>query len=85
MTSARRAGSVIVPTTTPRYERVMNSLRERIAAEEFEPTGKLPSTSELVAQYGWSTQTIRKAIETMTLLGELRAEQGVGVFRVKKD
>lgn len=84
MTSRRRAGSVIVPTTEPRYERVMNDLRRRIADGEFEPDGKLPSTRELVEQYGWSTQTIRQAITLMTALGELRSEQGVGVYRVAK-
>lgn len=85
MTSARRAGSVIVPTTTPRYERVMNDLRRRIADGEFEPSGKLPSTRELVAEYGYSTQTIRKAVDSLILLGELRGEQGAGVYRVKKE
>lgn len=85
MASAGRAGSVIVPTTTPRYERVMISLRERIAAGEFEPDGRLPSTRQLVDHYGFSRETIRQAITRMTMLGELRGEQGDAVYRVLKD
>jgi GntR family transcriptional regulator len=85
MTSAGRAGSVIVPTTTPRYERVMIDLRKRIAAGEFEPTGRLPSTAQLVAHYKFSRETIRQAITRMKVLGELRGEQGDAVYRVEKD
>lgn len=85
MNSTRLAGSFIVPTTTPRYERVMNDLRDRIAAGEFEPTGRLPSTAQLVAHYKFSRETIRQAITRMKVLGELRGEQGDAVYRVKKD
>lgn len=91
MTSAGLAGSVIVPTSTPRYERVMIDLRKRIAAGEFEPTGRLPSTRELVEQYSErlggsiSRGPIREAITRMIVLGELRGEQGDAVYRVKKD
>lgn len=85
MDSARLAGSSIVPTTTPRYERVMNDLRRRIAEGEFEPTGRLPSTPQLVDHYGFSRETIRQAITRLQLLGELRGEQGDAVYRVKKD
>ncbi len=74
-----------MPTTVPRYERVMNDLRKRIADGEFEPTGRLPSTRQLVEQYGFSRETIRQAITRMTVAGELRGEQGDAVYVVKKD
>lgn len=69
----------------PRYQRVINDLRERIAAGEFrsddpEEDGKLPSTSALVDHYKFSRETIRQAITRMILLGELRGEQGAGVY-----
>lgn len=85
MDSPGRAGSVIVPTTTPRYERVMIDLRKRIAEGEFEPTGRLPSTADLIAHYKFSRETIRQAITRMQVLGELRGEQGDAVYRVLKD
>ena len=74
-----------MPTTVPRYERVMNDLRRRIAEGEFEPTGRLPSTAELVDHYGFSRETIRQAIIRMQVLGELRGEQGDAVYRVRQD
>lgn len=75
-----------MPYAERRYERVMASLRERIAAGEFaEAGGKLPSTAALVAEYGFSRETIRQAITRMILLGELRGEQGAGVWVNQKE
>lgn len=74
-----------MPSTEARWERVMRLLRERIAAGEFEPEGRLPSTAALAAEYDVSKPTVRQAITVMTALGELRGEQGVGVYRVKKE
>ena len=73
-----------MPATEARWERVMRLLRERIAAGEFEPDGKLPSTAELAAVYEVSKPTVRQAITVMTALGEVRGEPGVAVYRVKK-
>lgn len=73
-----------MPYEEPRYERVMSDLRRRISAGEF-PGGKLPSTAALVAEYGFSRETIRQAITRMILLGELRGEQGAGVYVVERD
>lgn len=73
-----------MPYEEPRYERVMADLRKRIAANEF-PDGKLPSTAALVTHYGYSRETIRQAITRMILLGELRGEQGAGVYVVPRD
>lgn len=73
-----------VPTTEPRYERVMADLRRRIADGEFDDEGKLPSTAALVDHYGFSRETIRQAITRMILLGELRGEQGVAVHVVSR-
>ncbi|HEY7043270.1 MAG TPA: GntR family transcriptional regulator [Nocardioidaceae bacterium] len=74
-----------MPTTVPKYEKVMNDLRRRIAEGEFEPTGRLPSTRQLVDHYGFSRETIRQAITRMQMLGELQGEQGDAVYVVKKD
>lgn len=69
-----------------RYERVMADLRKRIAAGEFtDDDGKLPSTAALVEHYGFSRETIRQAITRMILLGELRGEQGAGVYVERRD
>lgn len=75
-----------MPYEEPRYERVMADLRKRIAAGEFDATkGKLPSTAALIEHYGFSRETIRQAITRMILLGELRGEQGAGVYVVPRD
>lgn len=69
-----------MPSTEPRYERVMRALRERIANGDYDPTGRLPSTAELAEEFGFSYGTIRQAITIMTALGELRGEPGVAVW-----
>ncbi|WP_427422636.1 GntR family transcriptional regulator [Lysinibacillus fusiformis] len=74
-----------MPASEARWERVMRELRERIAAGEFDPDGRLPSTQALADQFEVSKPTVRQAITVMTALGELRGEQGVGVFAVKKE
>jgi DNA-binding GntR family transcriptional regulator len=74
-----------MPSTEARWERVMRVLRARIAAGEYEPDGRLPSTAELAGEFKVSKPTVRQAITVMTALGELRGEQGVAVYRVKKE
>lgn len=74
-----------MPASEVRWERIMRLLRERIAAGEFEPDGRLPSTAALAEAYEVSKPTVRQAITVMTALGELRGEPGVAVYRVKKD
>lgn len=84
--SARLAGSPTV-SDPPYYRRIVDDLRARIGRGEWPPGGQLPSTRELVEHYRrfydyprLSTLTVRRAIEMLIESGEVRGQQGVGVF-----
>jgi GntR family transcriptional regulator len=86
MRSSGLAGSVAV-SDPPYYRRIMDDVRIRIARGEWPPGSKLPSTRELVDRYrlafgrpDLSRLTIRRAIDNLIETGELRGQQGVGVF-----
>jgi GntR family transcriptional regulator len=69
------------------YRRIMIDIRARIAAGEWPPGSKLPSTAELVEFYRarlvsetLTSATVRHAVSLLIELGELRGQQGLGVF-----
>jgi GntR family transcriptional regulator len=71
----------------PFYRRILIDIRSRIASGEWPPGTQLPSTRALVAHYraayGSATlthSTVRHAISILIELGELRGQQGLGVF-----
>lgn len=64
----------------PHHERVMRSLRERIASGDLPPGTKLPTTADLATEYGVGTTTVRQAVKLLQFTGELVGHQGVGVF-----
>lgn len=87
MGSARLAGSATM--SEPFYRRIITDLRARIANGEFAPGDKLPSTRDLVAYYrehlpaeNLNPATVRHAISLLIELGELRGQQGLGVYVV---
>jgi GntR family transcriptional regulator len=71
----------------PFYRRIRADIQARIASGEWPPGTQLPSTRELVAYYrdkfGSRTlahSTVRHTISLMIERGELRGQQGIGVF-----
>ena len=71
----------------PFYRRIRVDIQARIASGEWPPGTQLPSTREMVAHYrakfGSATlthSTVRHAISLMIEAGELRGQQGIGVF-----
>lgn len=85
MGSSGLAGSDTM--SEPYYRRVLLDLRARIAAGEWVPGTKLPSTRALVDEYRvrldhaeLSHLTIRRAVEILIETGELRGQQGLGVY-----
>lgn len=71
----------------PYYRRILADIRGRIAAGEWAPGERLPSTPELVTFYrvrinvpNLAAATVRHAVSLLIELGELRGQQGVGVF-----
>lgn len=85
------AGSTVM-STDPYYQRVISDIRTRVASGEWPPGTKLPSTRELVRMYqdqlrspSLSISTVRRAVGLLTAFGELRGDQGLGVFVVGRD
>lgn len=83
--SSGLAGSTLM--SEPYYRRILADIRARIASGEWEPGSQLPSTRELVAHYRLlydsttlTHSTVRHAISLLIELGELRGQQGLGVF-----
>lgn len=64
------------------WRRIAGSLRIRIAAGEFGPTDRLPSETQLIAQYGRSRNTARHAIAQLVLERLTTVRHGVGAFPV---
>lgn len=83
--SAGLAGSTHMTESYRR--RIIDDIRGRIASGEWPPGSKLPSTRELVAFYktqlpapALAVTTVRHAISVLIETGELRGQQGLGVF-----
>jgi len=71
----------------PFYRQIMTDIRARIASGEWPPGSALPSTRELVDFYratldspGLTQSTVRHAISLLIEVGELRGQQGLGVY-----
>ncbi len=80
------AGSDIM-SDPPFYRRILIDIRARIASGEWPPGHQLPSTRELMLYYrglyGSTTlthSTVRHAISLLIEMGELRGQQGLGVY-----
>lgn len=61
-----------------KYQEVADDLRRRIQSGEIRPGEKLPHTSDLVEQYGFSKETIRAAIDLLAGEGLVRTVKRLG-------
>lgn len=73
-------GTSLLASGRPRYVQIIASLRQRLAAKEWEPGGALPGESTLAAEYGVSHGTMRKAVDHMVGQNLLVRFQGKGTF-----
>jgi Transcriptional regulators len=87
MGSSGLAGSATM--SEPFYRQILTDIRARIASGEWPPGGKLPSTRELMLYYRsklnsptLTHSTVRHAVSLLIEMGELRGQQGLGVFVV---
>ena len=60
--------------------RVADDLRSRLAAGDHPAGARLPTESELSAQFGVSRPTVRAALRELEALGLVRTQHGVGTF-----
>jgi GntR family transcriptional regulator len=64
----------------PRYQQIADEIRQRIARGALPAGTPLPSESEMVAAYGASRETIRKAMATLRAEGIVSTSKGRGSF-----
>src|ERR687884_1023736 len=67
-------------TLGPRARRVYTILRDGLLSGEFAPGAKLPSHTELAAQFGVATLTVRHVLAHLEQEGLVSREHGRGTF-----
>ena len=72
-------GAVGTPLKTE-WGRVAAALRERLQAGEFAADVTMPSESALVAEFGVSRNTVRRAYKHLVESGEVVVRHGAGAF-----
>lgn len=67
-------------STEPKYMHIVRYIKDRIAEEALKPRDLLPQESELMAEFGVSSITVRKAMETMVREGIVYRVRGKGTY-----
>lgn len=76
--------SVVRDNATALYRQIADRLRDEIAARLFEPSGRLPTESEIGARFGVSRVTVRLALDRLEADGLIERRKGKGTFTVGK-
>ena len=73
--------------SAPFYRRIVDDIRARIASGDWPAGSKIPPTHELRDYYRHrfnsetlATATVERALNVLKVLGELRGQQGLGIF-----
>lgn len=67
-------------SSAPLYERVRHAIEQMVLARPLADSSPLPPEAQLMARFGVSRGTLRRAVEELTRDGLLVAEQGRGTF-----
>jgi DNA-binding FadR family transcriptional regulator len=67
-------------TGRPAYLQVADQLREKITTGEWTPGKQLPSTRQLMHDFGVSSTVVKNAIHQLRATGHVVGQQGKGVF-----
>lgn len=67
-------------TGTPAYAQIAADYREKILTGSLPPGAKLPSESQLIAEYGVSRQVVKMALNVLRNEGLIIGHQGKGSF-----
>lgn len=62
----------------PKYAQALDALRAEILSGAVSPGEKLPSETLLMQRFGYSRQTVRKALEQLAAAGWIETRQGMG-------
>ncbi|MFF3975065.1 GntR family transcriptional regulator [Streptomyces rubiginosohelvolus] len=68
------------PQALPPIRRIADDLRRRIAAGEFTPGTRLPSTKQLADAYSVDPKTIYRSVALLKESGQVVSRQGAGVY-----
>lgn len=68
------------PSKMALYKQIETNLRQQITNGEFQAGDKVPTESELMAQYGVSRMTAKKALDELVELGLIERHPGKGSF-----
>ena len=64
----------------PRHQQIAAGIRARIMAGDLVPGTRLPTTQQLMAEYGITNQTVQRTLSVLKDEGFLVGKAGVGVF-----
>ncbi len=79
--AVRQAGTRLSrENATSLYEQIATRLMEEMEAGLYEPTGRLPSESELGERFGVSRVTVRMALDKLVHEGAVVRKQGKGSY-----
>ncbi|MFE0589591.1 winged helix-turn-helix domain-containing protein [Micromonospora echinospora] len=67
-------------TAYTKKQKLIDALTERIESGEYPPGSKLPSGTELCAEFTVSRQVVRSAIDWLKARGLVDGAPGAGVF-----
>ncbi len=70
----------IVSGPIPKYRQLVDILRSKILKGEIAPGERIPSEEDLIAAYGLSRGTVRKAVAQLEIERLIETEHGVGSF-----
>lgn len=76
--------SLVRDNATALYRQIADRLREEIAAGRFEPSGRLPSESEIGIRFAVSRVTVRLALDRLEAEGLIERRKGKGTFTAGK-
>lgn len=76
----RVTGNIAGKLPDTEWGRIAAALRERLEAGEFATDAPMPSEAALVAEFGVSRNTVRRAYRHLVESGEVVVRHGVGAF-----
>ncbi|MCW5744637.1 MAG: phosphonate metabolism transcriptional regulator PhnF [Alphaproteobacteria bacterium] len=72
---------MVSPTAPlPRWRQIADTLSSEIGAGKWQPGDRLPGEYALAERFGVNRHTLRQAVSHLENEGQLRAEQGRGIF-----